>query len=257
MIYAHAHAMLRPHRLDSSATTASSSTLQAAGASGGGDTGLVIGISGGWLSTWAKPPDPPAEVAFVLSIALVVASLLRHGPRFVASSLDAFSLAEPSRRRRFLASISLVSAFLSLGYIAFYLRGGPRGPDAPTYLLQGRALAHGRLAWLAGEPMASFHAVNLLTRLPGSLAGIFPPGFPLVLAAGFLVGAPMVVGPMLAAALAVATWWLTLELGASCGEAPRRVEACGRTAAGLSVVCAALRYHTADASPHGAAAVAV
>lgn len=248
--------MLRPHRFDSSATTAPATTTQA-GSAGHGDTGVVIGISGGWLSTWSKPPDLPAEVAFVVSIALVLAALFRSGPRWIASSLEAFSIADPSRRRRFLASISLVSAFLSLGYIAFYLRGGPRAPDAPAYFVQGRALAHGHLAWPAGGPMASFHGVNLLARLPDSLAGIFPPGFPIILASGFLVGAPMVVGPVLAAALAVTTWWLTLELGRSCGEAPARTEACSRAAAGLSVLCAALRYHTADASPHGAAALAI
>lgn len=234
-------------------------TVVSAPAGGAGQTMTAVpfGIHGGWLSTWAPPPDAPAEVAFALSIGLLGAALARNGPRWIASSFEALAIGDPSRRRRFLAAAALVSAFLSLGYIAFYLRGGPRAPDAPTYFLQGRALAHGHFAWLAAEPVASVHGVNLLSRLPDKLAGVFPPGFPLVLASGFLVGAPMVVGPVLAAGLAVATWWLTLELATSTGETRARAEACGRLAAGLSIVCAALRYHTADASPHGAAALAV
>lgn len=259
--------MLRPHRIDSSASTESSRHTQAAssgradtgvGASRGqAEAGIRIGIAGGWLSTWAQPPDGVAAAAFGLSLGLLAATLIRRGPQWLASWLEALSIADPSRRRRFLAAASLVSAFLSLGYLAFYLRGGPRGQEAPIYFLQGRALSHGHLAWLAGEPMASFHTADLLCRLPNRLAGIFPPGFPLALAAGFLVGAPMVVGPVLAAAVAVATWWLALELAKSTGEPRGRAEASARLAAGLSVVCAALRYHTADASPHGAAALAI
>jgi hypothetical protein len=248
--------MLRPPRFGLSASTGSSPRTQAGG-TGHGDTGIAIGISGGWQSTWAQPPDLPAEAAFGLSIALLALASVRGGPRWMASVLEGISIADPSRRRRFLASVSLVSAFLSLGYIAFYLRGGPRAAEAPAYFLQGRELARGHLAWLTSEPAASFHAVNLLGRLPNRLAGVFPPGFPLVLASGFLVGAPMVVGPLIAAAVAVATWWLALELATSCGEAARRAEAAGCIAAGLSLVCAALRYHTADVSPHGAAALAI
>jgi hypothetical protein len=91
----------------------------------------------------------------------------------------------------------------------------------------------------------------------GRLAGVFPPGFPLLLAAGFLAGAPMVIGPGLAAGLVVASWWLARELAIAEGVAAERVEAIGRTGAGFSVASAALRYHTADPLPHGAVALAI
>jgi hypothetical protein len=140
---------------------------------------------------------------------------------------------------------------------SFYLRGGPRDPLAPVYWLQGRALSHGELAWTASEPAASFRAGHLLGALPGRIAGIFPPGYPLLLAAGFLVGAPMLVGPLLGATLLVATWALAREMAQTAGESAERAEAIGRAAAGLSLVSVAMRLFTAEALPYGATAVAV
>jgi len=150
-----------------------------------------------------------------------------------------------------------VAAFLSLGYIAFYLRGGPRAQEASTYWLQGRALSHGLLAWTVPEPSASFRARDLLFRGPDRLSGSFPPGYPLLLAVGFLVGAPMLIGPLLAAALTVATWLLAHEVASDVGSAGAEPEAIARAAAGFSIASSALRYYTADALPHGAAALAM
>ncbi len=85
---------------------------------------------------------------------------------------------------------------------------------------------------------------------------------------GFLVGAPMLVGPVLAAAIVAATWLLAHEVAAAAmpaqgkldpptaDEAWGRAEGVARLATGLSIVSAALRYHTADARPEGAAAFA-
>ena len=88
---------------------------------------------------------------------------------------------------------------------------------------------------------------------PDRLSGIFPPGYPLLLAPAFLVGAPMLVGPLLAARLVVATWLLARELALERGRRPRREPSgSARVAAGLSILSAALRYHTADALPYGA-----
>lgn len=192
-----------------------------------------------------------------LAAALLVIALAPGGPRWLASLVDFASLVDLTRRRRFLVVASFVAAFLSLGYIAFYLRGGPRAAEAATYWLQGRAMSHGELGWTVNEPSASFRARDLLFSPPEHLAGIFPPGYALLLAPAFLVGAPMLVGPMLAAALVVATWLLAREMAATAGESPDRAEIIGRVAAGLSILSAALRYHTADALPYGAAAVAV
>ena len=192
-----------------------------------------------------------------LAAALLVMALAPGGPRWLASLVDFASLVDMTRRRRFLIVASFVAAFLSLGYIAFYLRGGPRAAEAATYWLQGRAMSHGELGWTVIEPSASFRARDLLFSPPEHLAGIFPPGYALLLAPAFLVGAPMLVGPILAAALVLATWLLARELAMTAGEPPARAEMIGRVAVGLSILSAALRYHTADALPYGATAVAV
>jgi hypothetical protein len=210
-----------------------------------------------WLGTWSRPPDRPAEVAVAVAVLLLGVAFVPGGPKWVASVLDFASLGDAARRRRFLTVAGFVAAFLSLGYIAFYLRGGPRAAEAATYWVQGHAMSHGDVSWTAPDPTASFRARYLVFEDGSRLAGMFPPGYPLLLAAGFLVGAPMLVGPLLAAALVVATWMLAREVALASGEADPRAEWIARIAAGLSIVSAALRYHTSDTMPHGAAAVAV
>ena len=206
-----------------------------------------------WLGTWSYPPDRPAQVALGASLALAAIAVTPGGPRRLASLLDFAGLADLARRRRFLIVVPLFAAFLSLGYIAFYLRGGPRAPEAAVYWLKGRALSHGDLSWTAAGPTASFRAKDLLLLAPDRLSAIVAPGYPLLLAATFLVGAPMLVGPLLAAALAAATWALARELAADAGESAPRDEMIARIAAAMSVMSAALRYHTADTMSHGLA----
>ncbi|HEX4446504.1 MAG TPA: hypothetical protein VH044_07210 [Polyangiaceae bacterium] len=213
-----------------------------------------------WLGTWSRPTDRPSQVALALGVALLVIALAPGGPRWLLSAFDVTGAGEVARRRRFLFVMSFVAAFLSLGYIAFYLRGGPRAPEAAAYWLQGRALSHGDLAWTAPDPTANFRGRDLLLTVPDRLAGILPPGFAVLLGMAFWLGAPMLVGPLLAAALVPATWLLGRELAASGlagGADDPRTEWTGRLAAGLSLVSAALRYHTAESLPHGAAALAL
>jgi hypothetical protein len=227
-----------------------------------------------WIGAWSRPPDAPALGALVLAGALLVLAVAPEGPLWLASIVDLANAGEPGRQRRFLTIASFFAAFLSLGYIAFYLRGGPRAPEASVYWVQGRAMSHGALAWTAPDPTACFRARALLLSAPERLAGVSSPGYPLLLAMGFLVGAPMLIGPLLAAAIVIATWWLAHEVvGRAAGvagapadppspwrddpEHARRAETTARLAAGLSIVSAALRYHTSDALPEGAAALAV
>ncbi len=210
-----------------------------------------------WLGTWSRPPDRPSQVALGAAAVLLALALVPGGPGWLASTLEFASLADFGRRRRFLTVASFVAAFLSLGYVALYLRGGPRAPEAGSYWLQGRALAHGALSWAAQDPAASFRARFLWFASPDRIAGIFPPGFALLLAPAFLVGAPMLTGPLLAAALVLASWFLAREIALEAGETADRAEGIGRIAAGLSIASAALRYHTADVLPYGAVAAEI
>jgi hypothetical protein len=126
------------------------------------------------------------------------------------------------------------------------LRGGPRIIDATSYWLEARTLAHGAFTFSVPEPTAAFRGRFLLASHDGGELGvIFPPGYPLLLSLGMRLGAPLVVGPVLGALLVLATYGLARAAGQE-----RRV---AWVAASLSVLCGALRYHTADTMSHGLA----
>ncbi|MET0792005.1 MAG: hypothetical protein ABW061_10835, partial [Polyangiaceae bacterium] len=188
-------------------------------------------------TTLGLPPDGVAWAALAAASVLLMAL---HGP---ARSGLARRLT-PGVLRPILA---FSAALLSAGYIAFYLRYGPRIVDATSYYLQARAMAAGRFAFPVPGPLGSFNGRFLLANDAGSLSVIFPPGYAAVLAVGFLLHAPLLVGPVLAALLVLATYGLALEVSG------RSDVAC--VAAALSVLCAALRYHTADTMSHGLCAL--
>jgi hypothetical protein len=201
------------------------------------------------LGTWGRPPDALAKLALGFAVALLLLVISGRG-RSILSGDDI-------PRRHFLAIAAFVASLLSLFWIAAYLRGGPRIVDATTYFLQGRALSQGELAWSLPEdlPRASFRG-RFLFHHDGELGGIFPPGYPLLLALGFSLGAPMIVGPILAAAIVVATYFLARTIAEELVDASL-VEPVARGAALLSNTSAALRYHTADTMSHGATALGV
>jgi hypothetical protein len=191
------------------------------------------------VGTWGAPPDLPAKVAIALAAAAVGLAFVRKSP-----------VLHDGTERRFLGIASVAAGVLSIAYISSYLHGGPRIIDATTYFLQGRALSHGDFSWTPLAPTAEFRGRFLIyNEETHTLGGIFPPGYPLLLAFGFALGAPMIVGPALAAGLVVATYRLARALDLGVPEA--------RAAALLSITCAALRYHTADTMSHGATALGV
>lgn len=209
------------------------------------------------VGTWSSPPDFPAKVALGVAVVFAAFALFGGGRPLLGGQAHTHGDAEKSRRH-FLAIVGLAAALLSIAYISSYLRGGPRIVDATTYFLQGRALSHGDLSWTPIDPSAAFRGRFLLYREGAggpSLGGIFPPGYPLLLAIGFTLGAPMIVGPVLAALLVTATHRLAREVAEE--TFPELAEPIARAAALLSLLCAALRYHTADTMSHGATALGV
>ncbi len=188
------------------------------------------------LGDFGAPPDAIAWAACGLALLFAVLavwnpSALRRVPtRVVVGALAALAFV------------------LSAGYVRYYLRGGPRIIDATSYYLEGRTFAAGHVAFPVPSPTGSFRGRFLLAPDGGrALSVIFPPGYPALLALGFAVGAPLLVGPLVAAALVVATYALA-----------RRLFEDGRIAvwaAVLSVSSAVLRYHTADTMSHGLAAL--
>jgi len=209
------------------------------------------------LVVWTAPEDGPRLWALGAAV-LVLFGL----PRLLTG---------PRRQWLLVGLAAAAAAALSAGYITYYLRGGPRIIDATSYWLQARALSEGWLAWPLSEPE---HAVlgRFLLRSPlahplglegasgePGVAVIFPPGYPAVLALGFVAGWPMAVGPLLAAALVGATAALAKEVARSAAAvSPRCASSLSQVAplaAALSALCATLRYHTADTTSHGMAAL--
>lgn len=186
----------------------------------------------GALPRLGLPHDPAQWIALALAIAAIPLA-----PRLLRA-----------RSRLALALAALAAAALSAAYVVVYLRGGPRIIDAASYFLEARALSRGHLAFPVPEPEASYLG-RFLVRAPGGDAAVlFPPGWPAVLALGFLAGAPLAVGPLLAAALTVVTADLAAQIADDRPSLPT-------LAAVFSVISAALRYHTADTMSHGLAAL--
>jgi hypothetical protein len=168
--------------------------------------------------------------------------------------------AKARRSGLFVAVAALAAAALSAAYVAVYLRGGPRIIDAGSYWLSARALSEGLLSWPLHAPETSVLGRFLVRSEHADgphVAVIFPPGWPAVLALGFLVRAPLAVGPVLAAALTVATFELARQLAAGPPALGPEAPSVPRLAVVFSVICAALRYHTADTMSHGLAALCV
>ncbi|WP_437508819.1 hypothetical protein [Sorangium sp. So ce1099] len=220
------------------------------------------------------PRDPAQWIALALSAAALLAGawLLRRGRS------PALARAHPAPRSgaapglAIAAALAIVAALISAAYVAVYLRGGPRIIDATSYWLEARAMAAGYLAWPLDEPAASVLGRFLVRSgasaggAPGGAASggvdhvavIFPPGYPALLSLGFLAGAPLAVGPLLAAALALATYDLAARFAPEDPAAARgaaRLRSVPVLAALFSALCAALRYHTADTMSHGLAAL--
>jgi 4-amino-4-deoxy-L-arabinose transferase-like glycosyltransferase len=83
-------------------------------------------------------------------------------------------------------------------FVAGDLLGGiPHVQDSLTYRFQAQTLARGRLTAPAPPEPAAFEQEFLLVR-EGRWFGKYPPGYPLLLAAGELLGLPWLVNPLLA-----------------------------------------------------------
>jgi len=86
---------------------------------------------------------------------------------------------------------------LTLFTHAVTLRGFPNSGDEYAYLLSARIFAEGRLSVPSPDPREFFDVVHVLND--GKFYGKYPPGWPLLLAAGVLLGAPFAVNAVLGA----------------------------------------------------------
>ena len=81
----------------------------------------------------------------------------------------------------------------------------PVSVDGEVYLFQARLFAAGRLSADTLGASEFFHYYFLVPGTQGELYGVFPPGWPLLLALGALLGSPWIVNPLLTVLLVVLT----------------------------------------------------
>jgi hypothetical protein len=184
-------------------------------------------------TTFGAPPDGVAWAAFAAAGALFC---LLHAP-----TRNALGLSAPGKW--LVPALALSATLLSAGYVAYYLRFGPRIIDATSYFLEARAMARGYFSFPVPAPSGSFRGRFLVSNAAHELSVLFPPGYPALLALGFLAHAPLAVGPVLAGQIVLGTAALAKQITGR--------EDIARVAAIFSVLCAALRYHTADTMSHG------
>jgi len=97
----------------------------------------------------------------------------------------------------FAAALALLSALLCLVFSSMVLEGKPNLIDAMVQLTQARYVAAGRLGGPL-DPLSEFwHLPNSITTKAGWVSQ-YPPGHVVLLAVGMILGAPILVGPLLA-----------------------------------------------------------
>ena len=135
--------------------------------------------------TFGPTSDGVGIGALVLGVVCLVLAFVR------IPKLDAALERMPGRW--FVGGLALGAVAISSLYVVHYLRGGPRIIDATAYWLEARVFSTGQFAFDVPEPSGSFRGRFLLPTPDDRLGVIFPPGYPLLLAAGFLAGVPLAV----------------------------------------------------------------
>ncbi|MEX2110969.1 MAG: glycosyltransferase family 39 protein [Gemmatimonadaceae bacterium] len=131
----------------------------------------------------------------VILIALVIARLL--DPDRIeewCASLGRRLAAIPSTR--FALGLALLATLVTLGFSYFVLAGKPTVIDAMVQMLQARFVAAGQLGGPADQFTEFWQLQNSLIT-PNGWVSQYPPGHVFLLALGFLLRVPILVGPAL------------------------------------------------------------
>jgi hypothetical protein len=194
------------------------------------------------LGRFGLPPDSAAAGALVLAI---VWGALAYAHDKSSRLRRAAACAPP--RAALAVFWPIAATLLSAAYVAYYLHGGPRVIDATSYALAAKAIASGAFCFPTGLPSAAIRGRFLIGADASQCVGVlFPPGYPLALAGAVALGAPLLLGPLIAGAQAWIVWLLARRhLGRDAAT----------IAAALYVLSACARYHTADTMSHGWAAL--
>lgn len=112
-----------------------------------------------------------------------------------------------SHSRLALWSVAAIAGGIALAANAHLWDGIIRIPDEASYWLQGAMFSQGRL-WLPAEPWSAAFVSEFNVLDGDKWYGAYPPGWPILLAAGWFAGAPSIVNPLLTAAIAALALWL-------------------------------------------------
>jgi hypothetical protein len=162
---------------------------------------------------------------------LLAAPLLEPATARVHEACLRFGGACVRHRGAFLigGALAVGSATAAVGWFA--LRHFPNSGDEYCYLYQAQTFAAGRFS-NPPHPLQAFFPTSHIIERDGRLFSVFPPGWPLVIAAASRVGiAAWALGPLLSAGLFVLTFRLA-----------ERLTGDGATAALASVTMAATSY---------------
>lgn len=131
----------------------------------------------------------------VALVALVVARVLDPEKiEELCASLAQKLVSIPTRK--FVWAMALLSALLTLAFSYFVLAGKPNLGDAMVQLIHARYVAAGTLSGPV-DGFNEFWQVQNSLNTPNGWVSQYPPGHVFLLAAGLLVGAPILVGPAL------------------------------------------------------------
>jgi hypothetical protein len=180
----------------------------------------------------------------------VAVALVAWQPRL--ASLFARAASAP-RTFTFVGLCAAAAAVVSWWVVQGPVANKPVSIDAGIYLNEARALAHGSLGMPLTGPGLAHASKFLFEGSDGHLYGVFPPGYPLALVPFVWLGAPMLAGPAVAAALVGAQYFLATSLA---GEAPTEDEQLAARASLLfSLPSWSRAMETADLLSHAFVAV--
>jgi len=172
------------------------------------------------------------QLAWMLvAVVLVAAPALDRATGRLHARCLRFGRACAEHPRAFLTGGALVVALVTATIGWLVLEHFPNSGDEYCYLYQADTLLAGRLS-NPPHPLQPFFETSHIIERGGRLFSVFPPGWPLMLAAGMRVGLPpWTLNPLLSAAMFVLVFWLA-----------RRVTGDGATAALASVMLATTNY---------------
>jgi 4-amino-4-deoxy-L-arabinose transferase-like glycosyltransferase len=111
------------------------------------------------------------------------------------------------RHRLLIVLLALFAAGTSLLISSAVLDRIPHVTDGVSYAFQGKIFASGRL-FLEPPPVPALYAHENVLVTATRWCSKYPPGWPLLLAIGWLIGAPWIIGPLLLGLSVIGAWRL-------------------------------------------------